>query len=248
MHEVPKGKGATKTVSGCLRHSTSPFGTISPTCSCLIVALDLFHDLIGVLDSENAFHLLLDLEHHAVVVFQEHLRVLTSLSDALAVIAVPRARLLDDPRFGTNVHEQRRVADPFGVHDVELGLLERRRDLVLHDLHANVRADDVFLFLDRSNAANVETNGRVELERLSTRGRLRVAEHDTDLLAQLVNEHDRRLRARDRTRELSQRLTHEARLQTDVRVAHLSLDLGLRYECGNGVDHHDVHCPRAHEN
>jgi hypothetical protein len=34
MHEVPKGKGATKTVSGCLRHSTSPFGTISPSCAC----------------------------------------------------------------------------------------------------------------------------------------------------------------------------------------------------------------------
>ena len=47
-HEVPKGKGATRTVSGCPRHSTSPFGTTSPTSHLLVVAFGLFHDLRSV--------------------------------------------------------------------------------------------------------------------------------------------------------------------------------------------------------
>src|SRR5256885_2703776 len=50
----------------------------------------------------------------------------TPLSRSLAV-GVPRPRLLDDPRLGRDIHQQRLVADPLVEHDVELGLTERRR-------------------------------------------------------------------------------------------------------------------------
>ena len=40
--------------------------------------------------------------------------------------------------------------------------------------------------------------------------------------------------------ELAQRLRHEPRLQADVRVAHLALDLGLGHQGGHRVDDDDV--------
>src|SRR6185437_15899310 len=79
ISEVPKGKGATRTVSGCPRHSTSPFGTTSPTNNPLFVAFGLFQLRFQVLDAQHDLHLLFDLEHHAVVVLEEHLGVLTPL-------------------------------------------------------------------------------------------------------------------------------------------------------------------------
>src|SRR6185369_13338101 len=117
---------------------------------------------------------------------------------------------------------------------------ERRRDLVLHDLHANVRADHVFLFLHRTDTTDVETHRRVELERLTTRGGFRIAEHDTDLLTQLIDEDHRRLGASDRTGELPQRLAHEPRLKPNVRIPHVTLDLGLWHERRYRVNHHDI--------
>src|SRR5215216_2527854 len=99
------------------------------------------------LHAEDALHFLFDFGHQHRVVLEIHLGVLAALTDALRTVAIPRARLVDDVRLGGNVEHQARMADALGIHDVELGLLERRRDLVLHDLHAHVRADDIFFLL-----------------------------------------------------------------------------------------------------
>src|SRR5438093_3972522 len=108
-------------------------------------------------------------------------------------MAVPGTGFFDDARLCGDVEHEARMADPFGVHDVELGLLEWWRNLVLDHLHANVRADDILLLLHGPDAPDVEAHRRIELERLATGGRLRIAEHDADLLAQLIDEHHRRL-------------------------------------------------------
>ena len=94
--------------------------------------------------------------------------------------------------------------------------------------------------LEALDAAEVDADGAVELERAAAGGRLRVAEDDADLLAQLVDEDDGGAGARDGAGELAQRLRHEARLQAGQRVAHLALDLGARHERGDGVDDDDV--------
>ena len=47
--------------------------------------------------------------------------------------------------------------------------------------------------------------------------------------------------------ELAHRLRHQPRLQADVRVAHLALDLGPRDERRDRVDHDHVERARAHE-
>ena len=56
-----------------------------------------------------------------------------------------------------------------------------------------------------------------------------------------------RVRALDVAGELAQRLRHEARLQADVRVAHLAFDLGLGRQRRDRVDDDDVDRAGAHQ-
>jgi len=100
---------------------------------------------------------------------------------------------------------------------------------------------------DRADAADVEADARVELERVPARRRLGAPEHDADLHSNLVDEDEQAVRSCDGRRELAERLAHEARLQTDVAIAHVAFDFGLRHEGGHGVDDDDVDRVRPHE-
>ncbi len=139
------------------------------------------------------------------------------------------------------------AADALAVEDVELGLLEGRRDLVLDDLDAGTVADRVRAVLEGLDTADVEAHGGVELQRAATGGGLRRAEHHTDLLAELVDEDRGGLGLVERTGDLTERLAHQAGLETHVRVAHLALDLGARHEGRHGVDDDQVEGTGADE-
>ena len=64
--------------------------------------------------------------------------------------------------------------------------------------------------------------------------------HDTDFFPQLVDEDGDGAGLRERARQLAQRLGHEPRLETDVGIAHLALDLGPRRQRRHRVDDQDV--------
>ncbi|OEI67236.1 putative protein recA [Curtobacterium sp. ER1/6] len=147
----------------------------------------------------------------------------------------------------TEVEQRALSRDARAVEDVELRLLEGRRHLVLDDLDARAIADRVGAALQRLDAPDVETDGGVELQRLAAGSGLRAAEEHTDLLAQLVDEDHRGLRLVQPTRELAERLRHQARLQTHVGVTHLALDLGTGHERGHRVDDDQVDRPRPDE-
>src|SRR5207249_4377744 len=101
---------------------------------------------------------------------------LAALAEALLVEAEEGAALLDDPELDAHVEQPAVLGDALVVEDVELGDLERRRDLVLDDLHFDARADDLRALLDAVDPADVEANRGVELERPAARRRLGVAE------------------------------------------------------------------------
>ena len=65
---------------------------------------------------------------------------------------------------------------------------EGRGDLVLDNLDARAIADDLTLLFDLLGAADVHAHGSEELESTAAGRGLGVAEHDTDLLAELVDE------------------------------------------------------------
>src|SRR5437773_1365659 len=61
-------------------------------------------------------------------------RLVAALADLLAAVRVPGARLLDEPELLGGVDQLAELVDAGAEQDLELGLAERRRALVLDDL------------------------------------------------------------------------------------------------------------------
>ena len=189
----------------------------------------------------------LDLFGQARVVAEEVADVLLALTQLIAVVGEPGSGLAHNAVVDAHIDEAALAGDAVTVEDVEFGLLERRGDLVLHDLRAGPVADRVLTFLEGLDAADVDAHGGVELQCLTARGGLRRTEEDADLLTQLVDEDRGGLRLSQGAGDLTQRLRHQTGLQTDVAVAHLAFDFGLGHECRDGVDDDDVEGPGADE-
>src|SRR5438034_2219314 len=100
----------------------------------------------------------LDLGGDVGIGLEERLGVLAALADALAVIGEPGARLLDDARLHAEVDQLAALRHAFAVHDVELDLLERRRELVLDDLDAGLVGDHLVPLLARHDPAGVDAH------------------------------------------------------------------------------------------
>src|SRR6266567_7905696 len=94
-------------------------------------------------DAQLVLDPLLDLVGDVRVLLQEPAAVLLALAELVALAAVPGAGLAQNGLFDPHVDERALAADAVTVEDVELGLLERRRDLVLHHLDARAVADHV---------------------------------------------------------------------------------------------------------
>src|SRR5260221_819953 len=199
------------------------------------------------LDAELLADLRLDLGGELRVFLQEIAGVVLALADAVLLVLVPGTGFVDHAAGDAELQNLALEGHPFAVENIEQRLAERRRDLVLHHLHAGLRADHLLAALDAADAPDVEAARSVELERVAPGGRLRIAEHDADLHADLVDEDDERVGALDVGGELPQRLAHQPRLQTHLRLAHLALDLGFRRERGDRIDDDHVDRPRAHQ-
>ena len=143
----------------------------------------------------------------------------------------------------TEIDEVAGPRDPFAIHDVELRRAEWRGDLVLDHLELGPAADRLLAFLDGADPPDVDPDRGIELESATAGRRLGIAEHDADLLADLVDEDEAGFRLRDDPGQLTQRLRHQARLQPDVAVSHLALELGARDKRCDRVD--DAHVERA---
>ena len=123
-----------------------------------------------------------------------------------------------------------------------------RRDLVLDHLHPDPVADRLGALLEGLDPADVEPLRAVELQRPAARLGLRRAEHDPDLLADLVREQADGLRPVEVAGELAQRLRHQPRLEADLGLlAHLPLELDPRGQRRDRVDRDHVDGAGAHQ-
>ena len=134
---------------------------------------------------------------------------IAALADALIADGEPAAALVDELELHGKVDHFAPLGDAFAVHDIEICLFEGGRALVLDDLRARAVADDLGAVLDGLGAADVDPDGRVELQRVAAGGRLGVAVHDADLHTQLVDEDDDAVGLGNVAGELPQRLRHE---------------------------------------
>src|ERR1700722_12846754 len=141
-----------------------------------------------------------------LVVLEIGANIFATLADALARVAVPCARLLDDVVGYRQIENIAFARDTLAIENIELSLAEGRGDLVLDDLDLGARANDRIAFLDGRNAADIDADRGIELERAATGGGFRIAEHDADLFADLVDENQTGARFRDRAGQFAQRL------------------------------------------
>src|SRR5918998_76082 len=185
--------------------------------------------LVRVVEAELVVDLGEDAVAHPLVLLEEDLGVLAALAEALVAVGEPRARLLDHAVLDADVEQATLAGDALPVHH-----------FVLDDLYPRLVADRVVARLQSADAPDVESNARVELQGAPAWGRLRGAEHDAYLLAQLVDKDRGGPGAVEGARELTEGLAHEPGLQADVGVAHLALYLGAGHEGGDGVDDDDV--------
>src|SRR6476620_2703985 len=163
-------------------------------------------------ESHCGANFLFDLARDTRVLLEKRLRVLASLTETLAAERKPRSAFFHDVSLSGLIDQVAFARDAFAVHDVEFGLAEGWGDFVLDHLHARAAADDGLAVFDRADAPDVDADRRVELQRATAGGGFRIAEHHADLLAQLIDENQARLRLRDDARELAQRLRHQSRL------------------------------------
>src|SRR5206468_11002781 len=132
--------------------------------------------------------------HDALPIF------LAPLADALGLVGVPGARLLDDPLLDAGVEDRAGLRDALAVKNVELRLAERSRQLVLHHLDLRAHADGFRALLDRVLPADVEPHRGIELQRAAAGGRFRRVVDD-DAVGQIgVLAFDLEIEAMHRTR------------------------------------------------
>src|SRR6266446_4687495 len=182
---------------------------------------------------------------NVLVFLQEYPRILTPLAHALPAKADPRPALFQHALFDAQIKQVAFARTSFAVHDVEFRLAERRRHFVLHHLRARARAHHFVAFLDRLDAPNIHAHRRIKLQRPPARCRFGIPEHHADFFANLVDENQASPRLRNDPGQFAQRLRHQPRLQSHLRIAHFPFQLRLRHQRGHRVHHHDVHATRT---
>ena len=192
-------------------------------------------------------NLVLDLVTKIGVFLQRALSSIAPLTKTLFAIVEPGTALIHNTGFHAHIEHAAFLRNAFAIHEVEFCLTERWCDLVLDDLRTYTITDEFAIFLHGLDTADIDTHRRVELERAATRGGLWASEHDTDLLAQLIDENAGGIRFRKRTRELAQCLAHEAGLQADRSIAHFAFDLGAWHQSCDRVDDHAIDRAAANE-
>ena len=108
-------------------------------------------------------------------------------------------------------------------------------------------ARDFITFLDRADAADFHADGGVEFQRIAARGGFRIAEHDTDLEADLIEENQQRIGFGNGPSQLAERLRHQARMQPDMAIAHFAFQFRARHQGGDGIHHQHINRAGTHQ-
>src|SRR5665213_2221041 len=193
---VPSRSYACRTSSGFSRSSRisitagqcmrpAPAGQSGPASGRLDDGDDL-HPQRGVLGLAGLEQREADLLSNLRVLGHEGARLVPPLRDPLAFEGIEGAGLLEQAGVRGQVDDLPGGVDADAIEDVELGLPERGRDLVLDHLDPGPVAHDLLAVFDRPDLADVEPHRGVELERVAAGSRLGVAVDHADLLAELV--------------------------------------------------------------
>ena len=85
---------------------------------------------------------------------------------------------------------------------------ERRSNLVLDYFYAHLVSFDIVAVFQFTDAADIQTNRGIKLQRITAGCRFGIAEHHANLVTQLVDEYTCRVSLIDRSRQLTKCLGH----------------------------------------
>ena len=180
------------------------------------------------------------------IVPQVLLRILSALAYLIALVGIPGAGLHHNVQIRRQIQDIALPGDALAEHDIELRLLERRGHLILHHLDPGVVADHLSSLLQGLHPPHVHAHGGIELQGPAAGGGLRIAEHDADLLTELVDEDHHAVGLADDGGQLPQGLGHQTGLKAYMALAHVPVNLGLGDQRRHRVHHHDVDGAGAH--
>jgi hypothetical protein len=142
LHFHPQLKSAGSDTTGTLPNICSLFDLLFASNNFLRLGRSISRNRRNITDcgtSARNAQLLPQLRVHTgkdvLVLLQEGADVLAALSDALALVAVPCAALVDDVVEHREIEDVALARDALAVENVELGVAERRRYLVFNDLY-----------------------------------------------------------------------------------------------------------------
>src|SRR5665213_2725233 len=123
--------------------------------------------------SQSLAQLHIQLLERLRIILQKLPRILTALSNALALIAIPSPALLHQVLRHPQIDQVALFRDALTVNNVELRLAKRWRHLVLHDLDLGAVPRHHVAVFNRRNAPNIRADARIKLQRAPARGRFR---------------------------------------------------------------------------
>src|SRR5215213_2349246 len=161
-----------------------------PFCGFVILLRGGLHGLrfFSYREAELHLHVAFNLAQDLGIVFHRLFSVFPSLSQALAFIRKPGATLLHRSLHYGEIEQIAFTRNSLAVHNVEFSLAKWRRHFVLRHFHFRAIAGYAIAVFDRADTTNIESQGRIELERATAGRRFRIAKHHSDLLADLIDE------------------------------------------------------------
>jgi len=177
--------------------------------------------------------------HHIEIVPEELFGLFATLADNDVAVAEEGAGFFNQVMMDAQIDQIALGADAAVEHDVKFGIAEGGSDLVLHDAGPDMGADGAGGILDGIDAPNVYADGTVKFEGAAAGSGFRIAEHDADFFADLVDKDEAGSAFVDGGGEFSHRLAHQAGLQAYMRISDIPVDFRLGDQGGDGIDNDD---------
>ena len=162
------------------------------------------------------------------------------MANSFTVVLNKGTSLIEDTILYSEIEYVTNLGNTFVIHNIKFGRAEWGGNLILHDLNLGAVTDDIFTIFNLTDTANIDTDGSIELQSVTTSGSFRVTEHHTNLHTNLVDENDSGLGLRYNGSELTHGLGHQTSLKTHLSITHIAINFSLRHKGSNRVDHDEI--------
>mmetsp|Transcript_29608 Transcript_29608/g.45224 ORF Transcript_29608/g.45224 Transcript_29608/m.45224 type:complete len:259 (+) Transcript_29608:250-1026(+) len=171
-------------------------------------------------------------------------RIELPLRKVLILETIPAPLPHDNAQLQRRIYHTPHAINAFSEQYIQSHNLEGCSHLILHHLDLGTDAGIVgqdFL------PSDIEPNGRIKLEGHASRCHLGTAINDSNLGTELIDENDGALGHGKAAGNFSHGLAHEPSLQSNLLVAHVTLQFSPGHQSGHTVYNNYIHSRRPHQ-